>query len=89
MVDDNRDSKCQDNCLNLLIIFVSVSVWVVEDFDFDFIDSTIKSSAEEMRGSLAACVEEIKSNAQEAELIDGAQDLTTQLNGQVAAVIAI
>ena len=63
---------------------------VVEDFDFDFIDSTIKSSAEEMSSSLAACVEEIKNTAQEAELIgDSAQDLTHSLNGQVAAVIAI
>jgi len=61
----------------------------LEDFDFDFIDSTIKSSAEEMSGSLEACVTEIKNNVQEAELIDGTQDLVTQLNGQVAAVSAL
>ena len=43
-----------------------------------------------MSSSLAACVEEIKNTAQEAELIgDSAQDLTHSLNGQVAAVIAI
>ena len=53
---------------------------VVEDFDFDFIDSTIKSSAEEMSSSLSACVEEIKTIVEEAELIDGIQDLTSQLS---------
>ena len=59
------------------------------DFDFDFFDSSIKSSAEEMSSSLSSCVEEIKNNVGEAELIDGAQDLTAQLNAQVAAVTAI
>ena len=59
------------------------------DFDFDFIDSTIKSSAEEMSSSLMTCVEEIKNNVREAELIEGTEDLTSQLNAQVAAVSAI
>ena len=59
------------------------------DFDFDFFDSSIKSSAEEMSSSLTSCVEEIKNNVREAELIDGAQDLMTQLNAQVTVVTAI
>jgi len=41
----------------------------VEDFDFDFIESTIKSSSDEMTGSLQASLEELQSMAREAELI--------------------
>ena len=41
----------------------------VEDFDFDFIESTIKSSSDEMTGSLQASLEELQSMSREAELI--------------------
>lgn len=40
------------NCVCLL--------WIAEDFDFDFIDSTIKSSTDEMHEALQACFDEIK-----------------------------
>ena len=63
---------CSPDCLNLLL-YVR---FVVMDFDFDFIESTINSSAEEMSSSLSACLEEIKSNVRDAELIEGAKDLT-------------
>ena len=92
MVDDSRDSKWIENNLRRLPVSHSLLVCVrcvVMDFDFDFIESTINSSAEEMSSSLSACLEEIKSNVREAELIDGAQDLTSQLNAQIAAVSAI
>ena len=59
------------------------------DFDFDFIESTINSSAEEMSSSLGACLEEVKNNVRDAELIDGAQDLTSQLSAQITVVSAI
>jgi len=51
-----------------------LSFLTVEDFDFDFIDSTIKSSSDEMTGSLQTCLEELESMTREAELISGAQD---------------
>ena len=63
---------CSPDCLNLLLYVRCV----VMDFDFDFIESTINSSAEEMSSSLSACLEEIKSNVRDAELIEGAKDLT-------------
>lgn len=59
------------------------------DFDFDFIDSTIKSSAEELSSSLLTCVEEIRTLASESGLIAGAEEFSGQLDSQVAAVSAI
>ena len=42
----------------------------LEDFDFDFINSTITSSSEEMKGSLIACLQEMKNLKEEAGLIN-------------------
>ena len=49
-----------------------------EDFDFDFINSTITSSSEEMKGSLAVCLEEMKNLKAEASLIN--EDIASQID---------
>lgn len=44
------------------------------DFDFDFIDSTIKSSSDELVGSLTVCLDEMQAVSRELELVKDAAD---------------
>lgn len=46
----------------------------LQDFDFDFIDSTIKSSSDELVGSLTVCLDEMQAVTRELELIGEATD---------------
>ena len=52
------NSKARSFCVDLADIdFLFI---LAEDFDFDFIDSTIKSSTDELHSALQACFDEIK-----------------------------
>lgn len=56
-------------------------VFIAEDFDFEFIEGTIESSAEEMNTAFQTTLDDLSNALKDAEEIESAQEIANTIKG--------